>query len=40
MIRKERVKKLEMQVMKDEIAIMSRMDHDNVIKHIESYEDN
>jgi serine/threonine protein kinase len=38
-VRKERVKSLEMEIMKDEIAIMSRMDHDNVIKHIESFED-
>lgn len=38
-IRKERVNANQMQIMKDEIAIMSRFDHAHVIKHIESYED-
>jgi len=28
-----------MKIMKDEISIMTRFDHDHVIKHIESYED-
>ena len=28
-----------MDVMKDEISIMSQMSHDHIIRHIESYED-
>ena len=28
-----------MDIMKDEIAIMSKMKHEHIISHIESYED-
>jgi len=38
-IRKERVNENQMQIMKDEISIMSRFNHAHVIKHLESYED-
>jgi len=38
-IRKERVNECQMMIMKDEISIMSRMDHKHVIKHVESFED-
>lgn len=38
-IRKEKVDEFQMKIMKDEISIMTRFDHDHVIKHIESYED-
>lgn len=38
-IRKERLSECHMNMMKDEISIMSRMDHPHVIKHVESFED-
>jgi len=38
-VRKERLEELYLKIMKDEIAIMTKFNHDNVIKYIESYED-
>ena len=38
-VRKARLQELETKIMKDEIAIMTKFDHVNVVKHLESYED-
>lgn len=36
---KELMREMDLEIIKQEIAILSEMDHPNIVKYIESYED-
>ena len=38
-MRKERLSELQLEIIRDEISILSMMDHPNIVKHVESFED-